>query len=273
MNVNEFFEKHSIEEINQKTKISPISLKYIKNKEFDKFSRVKFIGFIRLIEKKFNVDLSDIIEEYDDFYKENQKEEKKEDIEVKKDKKYLLALILILFIISAFLYFKFLNKKVEVINETNFSVYKTNILDKNETNKTKDETIEKNESSNKIVTQENKLQENNNSLSVIKLNNNNEVNKTVNVIEKNVTKEYNITIIPHKKIWFRAINIDNNRSKEFLISHVKILKGNYYIKFGHGFITVLYNDFNITPNTKKIVRILFKDGNYTFLKRYNEYEK
>ncbi|WP_156921346.1 hypothetical protein [Lebetimonas sp. JH369] len=47
MNADEFFENHSIDE---KTKISPISLRFIKNREFDKLPRVKFIGFVRLIE-------------------------------------------------------------------------------------------------------------------------------------------------------------------------------------------------------------------------------
>jgi cytoskeletal protein RodZ len=51
MNAKEFFDKYEIEEISKKTKISPISLRYIKNKEFEKIPRVKFLGFIKIIEK------------------------------------------------------------------------------------------------------------------------------------------------------------------------------------------------------------------------------
>ena len=70
------------------------------------------------------------------------------------------------------------------------------------------------------------------------------------------------------------MNIDTNRTFEYLTSKIKVLpKGNYYIKFGHGNVSILYNEYNITPNTKKIVRILLKDGNYTYMKKPNRYEK
>ncbi|WP_024787139.1 MULTISPECIES: hypothetical protein [unclassified Lebetimonas] len=60
---------------------------------------------------------------------------------------------------------------------------------------------------------------------------------------------------------------------EFLTTNPKILKGNYYIKFGHGNLTIIYNDKNITPNTKKILRILLKNGKFEYLKKPNRFEK
>jgi cytoskeletal protein RodZ len=264
MNADEFFENHSIDEINKKTKISPISLRFIKNKEFEKLPRVKFIGFVRLIEKKFKVDLGELIEEYENYYNENKKDDvdtEKKEIKPKKQKSYLWVLIIILFVLSAFLYFSFIKSKTniktaEINNSEKNEVLENNITENNETfkNSVSEKTIQKN------------IENNESNVSL----NTPEIKKTK---EKNIAKEYNITIIPNEKVWFRAINIDNNKSVEYLTTNPKILKGNYYIKFGHGNITIMYNDQNITPNTKKILRILLKNGKFEYLKKSNRFEK
>jgi len=254
MNVYEFFEQHSIEEINKKTKISPISLRFIKNKEFEKLPRVKFIGFIRLIEKEYKVDLSELIEEYNEYSNQKVTDKKQETTKEKKQKNYLWLLLLFLFVLSAYLYFKFIYQQNKTVNINNNVSFESNII-KNEIN-----------SSN----------ETNNQLNVKNISSKPEINETKKnllVREKNITKKYEITILPKQKVWFRAINLDTNESIEYLTILPKILKGNYYIKFGHGNITIIYNDQNITPNTKKIIRILFKNGKYKFLNKPNKYEK
>jgi len=259
MSVEEFFELHSIEEINKKTKISPISLRYIKNKDFDKLIRVKFIGFVRLIEKEYNVDLSELIEDYKNFYNKDEiKAEKTEKKEVKNEEKpqkesknyFFTILIVVLFIISAVLYFGLLNKKDK---KEDYSSINSSITDNKDNDK------------NLLIKSDNKI--------IIPK----EQNLSNNITEKNETKpivkDYNITIIPNEKVWFRAFNIDTNKTKEFLTSHTKTFEGNYYMKFGHGNLTIMYNNQMITPNTKKIIRILFKNGKYKFLNKPNEYEK
>ena len=259
MSVEEFFESHSIEEINKKTKISPISLRYIKNREFDKLIRVKFIGFVRLIEKEYNVDLSELIEEYENFYnKDEVKQEQKEKKEIKNKEKsqkapqnyFFIILIVVLFIISVILYFGFLNKKEK---DKNFNSINSSIVD----NKYNDQKLLVKSDNKIIITKEQNL-----SHKTV------EKNKT-----KSVIKNYKITIIPNEKVWFSAFNIDTNKTKDFLTSHTKTLEGNYYIKFGHGNLTIMYNNQIISPKTKKIVRILLKNGKYKFLNKPNRYEK
>jgi cytoskeletal protein RodZ len=277
MNADEFFEKHSIEEINKKTRISPISLRFIKNREFDKLPRVKFIGFVRLIEKRYKVDLSELIEEYENYFNQNdnnkQKEKKETELEkkeeIKEKKSYLWILVLILFILSAFLYVSFINKNT-IENKLNNKL----AVEKNITDFSNNESEKSNDTLNNTnITHENKMIVDNvvpmekNETNISKIN-----NISTAQLNKKVT-EYNITILPNELVWFRALNIDNNKTKEFLTSKPKNLIGNYYIKFGHGNITIIYNDKNITPNTKKIVRILFKNGKYKYLKKPNEYEK
>jgi len=108
MNANEFFEQYSIETINKKTRISPISLRFIKNKEYEKIPRVKFLGFVRIIEKEFNVDLSELIEEYNTATNNvSSKEEKIKYNEPKKQNTFILFILaLILLLLGGYLLYK-----------------------------------------------------------------------------------------------------------------------------------------------------------------------
>ena len=146
MNADKFFEKYSIEEISKKTKISPISLEFIKNKEFDKIPKAKFIGFIQIIEKEFNVNLSDLKEEYD-FIKP--KEETSHIINTQTPKKNFNKIILLfisaflLLAIGGYLLYKDYQKNNQIqsiTNETNSSNNKktdnTTFLNPKESNNT-----------------------------------------------------------------------------------------------------------------------------------------
>jgi len=254
MNADKFFEKYSIEEISKKTKISPISLRYIKNREFDKLPRVKFFGFINIIEKTFNVDLNDLKEEYNNFIKTNNKTEeintqiKIEPLNSNNSNKLILIFALILAILGVYLLKNSYEKKTNEINASH------------------------NELSNDISTP---IEKNISSTTQYQVTNQDKTKTTKkNLSEKNVTKLYEVKIVPNEKVWFRAINIENNKSIEYLTSHQKILeKGNYYIKFGHGNVTIIYANQTITPNTKKLIRILLKNGNYKYMQIPNRYEK
>jgi hypothetical protein len=104
-------------------------------------------------------------------------------------------------------------------------------------------------------------------------NNSNDQNKTSNAektSQKNqIKKEIKyVKIIPNKLLWFKAVNLDTNKTYEYLTSKPKTLPGNhYYIKLGHGEETIEYGDLNITPKTKKIVRIILQNGTYKYVKK------
>ena len=122
MNANEFFEKYSIETINKRTRISPISLRFIKNKEFEKIPRVKFMGFVRIIEKEFNIDLSELIEEYNTATNHISSKVEKIKTEPKKHNTFILfTLALILLLLGAYLLYnnyKTPSKQIKNIKET-----------------------------------------------------------------------------------------------------------------------------------------------------------
>ena len=253
------FEKYSIEEINKRTKISPISLKYIKNIEFNKIPRVKFIGFIRIIENEFKVDLSDLIKEYEEVIKHTKIDNNEIKFEKpKKNNNFLITLFaIILIIIGGYYLYKTTNQNKTILLEQNYSILpeiETNLSKSNETkqNQTVAKEIEENLTENNTTTKENNF-----------------------TIESNLTKQINsIKIIPKEKVWFRAINLDNNKTLEYLTASPKEFNGsNWYIKFGHGFVKIQYGNETINLHVKKVVRILLQNGKYKFLEKSNRYEK
>jgi cytoskeletal protein RodZ len=254
-----FFEKYSIEEISKRTKISPISLRFIKNKEYEKIPRVKFLGFIKIMQREFKEDLSYLIEEYD--LATNQKPTQKPQQETKKTpppKKekniiYLLAVILLI-ITGAVIYLTQNSNKIST-PQTNQTVANLNI----EQNISVENNISQNPNTFATKTSQNTT------AVTANIPQNNTSNPKV-VVKPSIPK--NITIIPNEKVWFRALNLDTNKTYEYLTSHTKTLPGsNYYIKFGHGNVTIEYGNTTITPNTKKIIRLYFHNGKYEYVKK------
>ncbi|ACM93219.1 conserved hypothetical protein [Nautilia profundicola AmH] len=272
MNANDFFEQYSIEIINKRTRISPISLRYIKNKEFEKIQRVKFLGFIRIIEKEFNVDLSELIEEYNEAT--NHTHTQNSEIELEEPKKHntllLFILAVILFSLGAYLlYNKYGSVEKENLNEINKTAFMPPNTDENITETAPETKLENNkqnismpESSHQTVSKKTTPQEK----AVINNTKNSQNTKTI--------APKTVEIYPNERVWFKAINLDTNKTVEYLTSNPKTLIGaNWYVKFGHGNITINYGNQTITPETKKITRILFKNGKVEYLKKPNRYEK
>jgi len=265
MNASDFFKAYTIEIINKRTRISPISLRYIKNKEFTKIPRVKFIGFIRIIEKEFKIDLSELVEEYNQAT--NFKETQNYDIKFEEPKIHntliLFILALILFSLGAYLlYNKYNSKKTQNLNEINKTAYLPTTEETNITETTQD---------NNTITATTKTPQTTPKTQTTKI----ETTKENSQPQQKVTATpKTIKIFPNEKVWLKALNLDNNKTVEYLTNNPKTLIGpNWYVKFGHGNITINYGNQTINPQTKKIIRILFKNGKVEYLKKPNRYEK
>jgi cytoskeletal protein RodZ len=268
MNADKFFEQYSIEEISKRTKISPISLRYIKNKEYEKIPKVKFYGFINIIQREFKVDLSDLIDEYNSTLsipKEESQKPKTTAPAVKKEKNNLIFILsLVLLLMTGAIIYYATSSNTESQNETNETP-----LEIKEQTITNEQNITDNTSEKKITTNEKNVTTSN----VVVLENNNNIAETPQNTEVETKNENNktlaissVTIIPNEKVWYRAVNLDTNKTYEYLTSNPKTLPGsNYFIKFGHGNVTIEYGNKIIEPNTKKIVRILLKNGNYKYV--------
>ena len=263
MNAEKFFKEHSLEEISKKTKISPISLRLMRNKEFDKIPKVKFLGFINIIQKVYNVNLNDLIEEVNN---QTPIKEIKKNSNISISKKtnnnstlVITVFALILIILGGFLLYKNSNTPKNNLTETNNTI------------------IQQNQAivTNKQTEKNNSKQKNKQISKVSSIYTNKSIQDINNTNENNISNQkFTITVKPNNLLWFKAINIDTNKTKQFLTKNIKILpKGNYYIKFGHGDFNLTYNNQTISPNTRKIIRILFENGNYKFMKKPNKFEK
>ena len=68
MQLNELISQYSLDTIFEKTKIPKEVLEKLSKKEFDKLKRVQVLGFIKIIEREFKVDLSELREEAEKYY-------------------------------------------------------------------------------------------------------------------------------------------------------------------------------------------------------------
>ena len=75
MPLNDLVKDYSLTTISQKTNIPIEVLQKLLNKEWDSLQATKAKGFIAIIEREFNLDLSDLKEEAEQYYKTHQKEE------------------------------------------------------------------------------------------------------------------------------------------------------------------------------------------------------
>jgi hypothetical protein len=243
-----FFNTYSIEEIANRTHISPVVVNAIKEKKFKKFEAHKFYGFIQIIEREYNISLEELTNEFNEYLDSIKPEQ--EEIEVVKESSnkngYILVFILVIMIGIIIYYMKNDGKLskdvVETSNDKNFSSL---VVDDNDTN--------------------------------ISFENNNTALIEEIVVENNITEEnvYEVfTIIPEQKLWFYVYSLDDKKSKEYLTSeNVELnISKNQYIKFGHGLFTISFKDENITPNTKDIIRYIVEDGHISKTDRIKSYE-
>ena len=74
----DFFDKIDIKEVAKKTLINIKDLEYLKNEEFDKLSKTKGLGFIKILEREYKVDLSRKKEKFLEYLKEEGRDTTKE---------------------------------------------------------------------------------------------------------------------------------------------------------------------------------------------------
>jgi len=287
--MDKLFQQYTINEIAKKTHISPITLEKLKKLELDGITEIKLKGFIDILSSEYpNYDFSEL--QY--FFKENaeiennknkneQKEVKETDkilknefVKIEKNKNtkknnkinLFLFLFVLLILITGLVYY--LKTSQNIQKKDNKIIIENN----------KELKVDKKELKPKIEKKENKVEK----LEVIKIKEKPKIEKIEkeniyknekieeNIVEvkekikdKKISFNNILKIEPQKLIWLRVFYFDNNSSKEYLTSNEIELNGSrpLFIKLGHGFVSILYRDKNITPNNKKIFRIILKDGN------------
>ena len=269
--MDELIRKYTIKEIAKKTHISPVVLNHLINRRFEKIPKLKFKGFLQILKNEYpNISFFHLEAEGNEFYSSNGEEEEKGECTAQietnnKIKSYIFVIILIA-IIGWLIYYMLHIQGNKVVDNRNITKEELKIpeiiVEENQTHNKTVETTEEVKREEKIVEVEQKIEQ--------KIEQNIEEKIEENKTEENKTEQNNtILISPQQKVRFRVYFLDNNSTEEYLTSNKVELNGsgNLFIKFGNGFFKLYYHNRVTFPNTKKIVRIILKDGELNITKK------
>ena len=258
--MDNIFEKYEINEISQKTHISPVILNKLKSFNFKNIDKIKLKGFIKILETEYpDCDFSKLKEHIEIENKINQKnmaDVKFNNKENNSLKSYLIVLFLIL-IIGFLIYY---------MNKNSIEKIETNITDNNVTFLNEDIT----KTPQNFEINDTNTTEENSTIEISK-------NQQIELIEPEPIMEENLTlvVIPSRKVWYKITYLDNGKSKQDSTSKEFDLNGSkrIFIKFGHGMVKLKCNNNILEPNSTKVTRVIIDkcDMNIT-LKKLKEFK-
>ncbi len=85
MTLNELIEQDGLLPISQRTNISVENLKSLEEENFERLSRVKALGFIQILEREYDLDMTDLIFQIKTYFEENKLEMGNEVVVLAKD--------------------------------------------------------------------------------------------------------------------------------------------------------------------------------------------
>jgi len=264
-NKKDFFDFFDIKDISEKTRISELDLQILKDKEFDKIDKSKGLGFIKIIEREYLVDLSKLKNELIAYLKEHNKTQNTEFFIApppkKKNNKIVAVFLLLLIIVAGIFYMMYFRNEHKIIINTNG--YKATPAIKEARRLTNIELNETNESNETNVTNINVLDtnESNESNNTDKFLSK-EQNKTV-VIKQEKTIDNNLTIEPKTRLWVGEIDLSTHKKRSYTKdSNISIpINDNALIVTGHGYFKLFYKDKKFDFSRKSPIRFFIKDDN------------
>ena len=304
MNEIENLKEIGIKEISRKTHIEPTFLQYIFDKNFEKLSRLNIRGYAKILQREYNVDLSELLAEYDAFMQENTPDESHKtkvtpkissytpkDITIQKQSGtggagFLFWLIILAIIAGGAYHFdayKYIENFLSFLNDENKSVnysqssivneVKKNIIDTNITISQNGPKIEANISSVKIsapVEQNVTTSPANMEQNAVKPS---MAAQPAPKIEQNITKPLNEAVItPKQRVWIGIINLENGQkvsndtSKSININ----LDQRQLVVCGNGNIELKIGDKVTKYNPSRPARFLVENGEMKFVS-YDEF--
>ncbi|MDR1285531.1 MAG: hypothetical protein LBJ88_04940 [Campylobacteraceae bacterium] len=228
-----------LREVSRKTYIEFNYLKLMADKEFSKLERIKTLGFIKIIQREYDIDMDDWIKEFEEYFQENNqnkpKEKKPDDIlkphkNVSFSKKayiFLAVLFLILFMIFAYSFTKGRIGHIEsTLTNSNITYYD---IDENKTDNDVLQTADVLEETANASVEDNATQPT--ALIVDVLN---------NASKQNVIENLRATISPNTNIWVGVIDLATYKKRTYMQEHnidLKLDKEQLVIT-GHGDFTL-----------------------------------
>jgi len=251
--------------IHKETHISLSNLKMILNADFEKIPKVQLSGFISILEREYNLDLSNLRADVLDHREEKNIVEDEENIftpeetPTKFPKIYIAALIVLLVAIAGVLSFSDdssqipsntvydkNNSSIQIVQENLNKIKKDKIL-----SEAIDDTLEA-EDTTPTATQEENIM----------------IPQTIeDETEDVVATVTNFTIIPKSRVWVGFIDVASQKKSQKIISKPLEMDGTkeWLFLFGHGNVKVELGDELLSYKGKKSLRFHYKDGKITKL--------
>lgn len=216
------------------------------HESFDGFSKVQFLGFVSILEREYNEDLTELrLKGLENFEVERDVlEGESEGVFIVPKRKKKLTLLYISLALLVFVAVAFINissdEEVtpipEVDNSLIIDVQKN--IDLNDSNDTNQSALDRN-------------------VSLVDLNS----TEQVEVIEEEVTPK-SLKFVTKTKLWLGYIDVKTNRhyNKIFTGEFELDAEKDWLLVFGHKFVDVVVNNELMKLDTKKSLRFLYEDG-------------
>jgi len=266
-----FLKTLTIEEIHEKTHISFVNIEAILNRSYGKLEKVTLVGFVSILQREYEIDLSDFMEDFEAYQKEHaaEKPQKTHTYRThspkKSSKKIWWLLLLIIAAVAAFFY----ATQVDVIHEKSQLPQEVNdsqIQEAKEKMKESDALqpyLQKAEVNTSTTTQD---EINSSDAKEVNLSQSMEMNETniSNIIEEIAPKVQNeiVLIMPKKKVWIGMIDLDTMKKSNRVTSRtIKVDSDkNWLIVFGHGYVSMDRDGEMLSFSKRGKLYFIYKDG-------------
>jgi archaellum component FlaF (FlaF/FlaG flagellin family) len=246
------------QKIYEDTHIPVELIQAILHESFDGLTKIHFVGFVSILQREYNIDLSELKNAGVTYYDErNPVEVTTEDgifIAPKKQRNFTLLYILLAMVI-------FLVALYYTVEYANENMQNQNIVDNTTINNAKKNInpVVVNDANNSSQKDENK--------SVEDVNATQQAIQTAPIVkeEKAIPKSFQIVV--RSKVWMGYIDMATNKKyqKTFIGAFDLDPNKDWFLIFGHGYIDVITGAKQKKFNSKKTLRLLYKDGQVTEL--------
>lgn len=257
----EKLKKIGLHEINAKTKIATKRLDDIFECRFDDIDRIRVKGFLYILQREYNIDMSEWLEKYDEYYREKEELNKEnKDVESKPDnvnisfidttvenKTYKKLLIVFIVLLALFiLYFIYNNSssddkqtnevdKYEISTNANIASPASTIEPKEEEIIISSNATMTNEEGSDII--EGQSQSNNKDDNIESIDNSSLIDSSNNT---DIIGVEEVIITPKSPLWVGIIDLQTYKKKQVSISDAFNIKldDSKIIRTGHGYFDI-----------------------------------
>jgi len=232
------------QKIYEDTHIPVGHIQAILHESFDGLTRIQFMGFISILERDYNLDLSDVKSNAMTYF-----DEKTEALPIADDGIFVVPsktknLTLMYIIIALFIFVTALYYTTDFANKTNNEHKVEEVVLQKQMNKVEETPV---------VLDNNKTQQEQNST---------KIEEKIPAVAEVVIATEPIKIMPRSRVWLGYIDVQTNKKYQKTFSTELDLDPDkeWLLIFGHGYIDVMLNGEKIKFSSKNTLRLLYKDA-------------